>query len=45
MLTIVGLVKINSDEIFYLFTVSVIKCGGSCSAINDLYASVSLLKR
>ena len=33
------LANINSDEtLFYLLTVSVNKCGGSCNTIDDPYA-------
>ena len=35
------LVNINSDEtLFYSFNVTVKKCGGSCSTINDPYTPV-----
>ena len=35
------LVNINSDEtIFYQFTVTVNKCGGSCNTIDDPYTRV-----
>ena len=35
------LVNINSNEpLYYLFTVSVIECGGSCNTIDDPYVRV-----
>ena len=35
------LVNINSDKtLFYLFTVIINKCGGSCTTIDDLYGQV-----
>ena len=38
------LVGINSNEpLFYPFTVSVNKCGGSCNAIDDQYARTYLI--
>ena len=40
------LVNINSNETFsYPFTVIVKKCGGSCYAIDDPYASVYISKK
>ena len=37
------LVNINSDEtLFYPFTESVDKCGGSCNTIDDQYARVQI---
>ena len=37
------LVGINSNEtLFYLFTVSGNKCGGSCNTIDDPYAQVGV---
>ena len=34
-----ALINLNSDEtLFYPFTISVNKCGGSCNTIDDLYA-------
>ena len=40
------LVDINSTKnIFYPFTVSINKCGGSCNTVDDLYERVCLLNK
>ena len=40
------LVNMNSDEtIFYPFTVSINKCGGSCNTLDDPYTRVCVLNK